>query len=535
MGKSTNTRTVPGRDQGPHNRDGGAWYDDDLTQEELEALKGYDINDLDDFSDDELIASELGFDDGIFGVDKIRKPQRHSSTDPTKTSNVGGGQESWEGNNPEPEIDPAPQMDDLISGDNVAGYNAFQESEFTYIEDGAAAHIPVPRITIYAFCETAATTRLLEGAAIDRRLSKTHLVVHMGGIEKAIDYFQTGATPNLIILETLDGGPTLINKLSALAEVCDASTKVIIIGAVNDISLYRELIRQGISDYVVNPRSPLQLIKAISNLYADPAAGPIGKTIAFVGARGGVGSSTIAHNVGWCTAEELESDTVIVDFDLPFGTVSLDFEHDPTSGLLEALASPQRLDDVLLDRLLQKHTDRLSLFTAPNLLDRDYDLDDNAFELVVDVVRNSAPTIIIDMPHLWSIWSRRLLQTADEIVITTTPDLAAFRNTKNIVDAITSARPNDTKPYLIVNQYDPRTSTVQPEQYAEHVGIDPICTINWEPQLFHTAATNATPLTEVSPRSKAVQSLTLLSQMLLGRATIGRKRKSFDVMQFFKK
>ena len=139
------------------------------------------------------------------------------------------------------------------------------------------------------------------------------------------------------------------------------------------------------------------------------------------------------------------------------------------------------------------------------------------------------------MPHLWSIWSRRLLQTADEIVITTTPDLAAFRNTKNIVDAITSARPNDTKPYLIVNQYDPRTSTVQPEQYAEHVGIDPICTINWEPQLFHTAATNATPLTEVSPRSKAVQSLTLLSQMLLGRATIGRKRKSFDVMQFFKK
>ena len=321
-------------------------------------------------------------------------------------------------------------------------------SEVSEYGDDNVDHRPVPRISIHAFCETPAITALLEKAAVDRRLSKTHLTMHMGGLAKAIDHFQTASTPNLILIEALDGGSELFGQLGELAEVCDPSTKVIIIGRVNDIGLYRELMSQGVSDYIVRPKSPLHVIKSIAELYVDPSAPPIGKTIAFVGARGGVGSSTIAHNVAWSVAEEFHSDTVILDLDLPFGTASLDFEQDPTSGLVEALSSPERLDDVLLDRLLQKYTDRLSLFTAPNLLDRDYDLDDQAFETVIDVVRGAAPTIVIDVPHIWTGWSKRLLQTADEIVITAAPDLASFRNTKNLVDVISGARPNDASPTL---------------------------------------------------------------------------------------
>ncbi|MEM9262639.1 MAG: CtpF protein, partial [Pseudomonadota bacterium] len=246
--------------------------------------------------------------------------------------------------------------------------------------------------------------------------------------------------------------------------------------------------------------------------------------------------STIAHNVGWCTAENLESDTVILDLDLPFGTASLDFEQDPTSGLLESLSAPERLDGVLLDRLLQKHTERLSLFTAPNLLDRDYELADGAFETVIDVVRGVAPTIVIDVPHVWTNWSKRILQTADEIVITTTPDLAAFRNTKNLVDVVSSARPNDGAPKLVINQFDAKTSSVQPEQYAEHVGLEPSCIISWEPQLFHTAATNAAPVTEVGPKTKSAQNIQHLSEVLLGRAEfVSKKPSSFDFGKFFKR
>jgi len=417
----------------------------------------------------------------------------------------------------------------LVAADDVYG------GEITDLGEGEVDHRPVPRISIHAFCETPATTELLEKAAVDRRLAKTHLTIHMGGVAKAIDQFQTAATPNLIILETLASGAEIFTQLSELAEVCDPSTKVIIVGQVNDIILYRELIRQGVSEYIVRPRSPLQLIKTIADLYVDPAAPPIGKTIAFVGARGGVGSSTVAHNVAWCTAEEFKSSTIILDLDLPFGTASLDFDQEASAGLFEALSSPERLDDVLLDRLLQKHTDYLSLFTAPSMLDRDYDLDEQAFETVVDVVRSAAPTVVVDVPHIWTNWSKRILMSADEIVITATPDLASFRNTKNLIDSLNGARPNDSSPTLVINQFDSKMSAVQPDQFAEHVGIEPAQVLAWEPQLFAAAATNAAPLLEVGPKTKTAIALQELAADLIGRTEAGIAKPKFSLAGLFKK
>lgn len=493
--------------------DDDAWLDDELSDEELAALGE------EDFDDEDLLADELGIsdtEDFSFEPEKpapvAKEPPLAAPAKPQRAA---------------PAVAPSRSQAVAIADDSSFDVAEFDESE----ED----HRPVPRISIHAFCETPDTTALLEKAAVDRRLAKTHLTVHMGGLAKAVDHFQTAATPNLIIVETLDGGAGLFAQLGELAEVCDPSTKVILIGRANDIGLYRELMRQGISDYIVRPRSPLQIIKSIATLYVDPSAPPIGRTIAFVGARGGAGSSTLAHNVAWCAAEEMQSDTVILDLDLPFGTASLDFEQDPTSGLVEALASPERLDDVLLDRLLQKHTERLSLFTAPNLLDRDYDIDDQAFETVIDVVRGAAPTIIVDVPHIWTGWSKRLLQTADQIVITATADLAAFRNTKNLVDIISGARPNDSPPLLVINQFDQKVSSVQPTQYAEHVGLKPSVVFTWEPQLFHTAATNASPILTVGAKTKTAQNLRDLTSLILGRTQTASKKSKFSFAGLLKK
>lgn len=505
--------------------DDDVWLNEELSDEELEALGEEDLD------DESLLDAELSFDE-------------------TPTIAIAGGADDFSMDAPQPEAHAAPQpaMKEAAApvaaaptaGSVVRANHALPEDfdagdpvgEFGKDDSD---HRPVPRISIHAFCETPSTTSLIEQAAVDRRLSKAHLTMHMGGLVKAVDHFQTTATPNLIIVETLEGGPALFGQLGELAQVCDPSTKVILIGRVNDIALYRELIRQGVSEYIVRPQSPLQIIRSIAALYVDPSAPPIGRTIAFVGARGGVGSSTIAHNVGWICAEEMRSDTVILDLDLPFGTASLDFEQDPTSGLMEALSSPERLDDVLLDRLLQKHTERLSLFTAPNLLDRDYAIDDQAFETVIDVVRGSAPTIIVDVPHIWTSWSKRLLQTADEIVITAAPDLASFRNTKNLVDIVSSARPNDSAPILVLNQFDPKVSSVQSEQYVEHVGLKPVVTFGWEPQIFHAAATNASPIVQVGPKTKAAAALRELSARVLGRVEAQSSNSKFSLKGLFKK
>lgn len=519
-----------------------SWLEEELTDEELAALGEEDFDD-EDFLSDDIDASladedfDVDVDDFIDdesadldGADDFSMPDLDAldelDTEPTVEKTT--------------DAPPVESVTQEAGSALVAASGGMLDAgdyggEVTDIGDEDIDHRPVPRISIHAFCETPATTALIEKASVDRRLSKAHLTMHMGGLAKAVDQFQTAATPNLVILETMAGGAEIFAQLAELAEVCDPSTKVVIIGQVNDIILYRELIRQGISEYIVRPQSPLQIIKTIADLYVDPSAPPIGRTLAFVGARGGVGSSTLAHNVSWCTAEDYNSDTVLLDLDLPFGTASLDFDQEASAGLFEALNSPERLDDVLLDRLLQKHTEHLSLFTAPSVLDRDYDVDDQAYETVIDVVRGAAPTVVVDVPHVWCSWSKRILTTADEIVITATPDLAAFRNTKQLVDILTAARPNDAPPTLIVNQFDPKLSPVRPEQFAEHVGLQPAQVFNWEPQIFGAAATNAAPIAEVSPKSKAAQGFRELAASLIGRSEADIARPKFSLSGLFSK
>ncbi len=542
-----------------------SWLDEELSDEELAALGEEDFDDEDlanldlsdeDFDDEDLLDEDIdaSFDvsEELGDADTVVTPSKEPDAD---SADVSFDAADFDGDDDEPiATEPATPVEDsaevaaseeVVAAANTAGAlvaagGAMADADaysgaMTGIEDIEVDHRPVPRISIHAFCETPAMTTLLEQAAIDRRLSKAHLTIHMGGLAKAVDQFQTAATPNLVILETLASGAEIFAQLGELAEVCDPSTKVVIIGQINDIILYRELIAQGISEYIVRPHSPLQIIKAIADLYIDPSAPPIGRTLAFVGARGGVGSSTIAHNVGWCSAEEYQSDTIILDLDLAFGTASLDFDQEASAGLYEALSSPERLDDVLLDRLLQKHTDHLSLFTAPSALDREYDVDDQAYETVLDVVRGSAPTVVVDVPHVWCSWSKRILTTADEIIITATPDLASFRNTKQLVDILSAARPNDAPPTLVINQFDSKMSAVQPDQFVEHVGLKPAAVFNWEPQIFGAATTNAAPIVDVSPKSKAAGAIRELSAHLIGRADANIAKPKFSLSGLFQK
>jgi pilus assembly protein CpaE len=408
------------------------------------------------------------------------------------------------------------------------------EDEQTF---GAAPHErPVPRIAIHAFCEFPDTGAALQRAGADRRLSKAHLTIHLGGINAAVEFYNGQITPNLLIVETRLNGQAALDELDRLAAVCDPATKVVVVGRTNDVELYRELIRRGASEYLVAPLAPLQFIEVISGLYLDPGADPIGRVISFIGARGGAGSSTIAHNVGWCIAEELHINTTIVDFDLPFGTLGLDFNDEAGQGVAEALSAPERLDDMLLDRLLIKRGEHLSLFTAPAVLERDYDAAPEAYEAVIDAVRQSTPCVIIDMPHVWTPWSKACLIAADEIVIVATPDLASLRNAKNIIELVKKARPNDISPRLVINQANtPRRPEIPSKDFAETMGIDPISVLPFEPALFGQAANNGQMLIELQPKAAPSEAVRRLARTVTGRsATSSSDKNTTSLFSFLK-
>jgi pilus assembly protein CpaE len=393
---------------------------------------------------------------------------------------------------------------------------------------GAAPHErPVPRISIHAFCEFPDTGTALEQAGADRRLAKAHLKVQLGGIDAAVEHYHGQVTPNLLLVETKLHGAEALAELDRLAEVCDPATKVVVVGRQNDVELYRELMRRGASEYLVAPLSPLQLIEVISGLYMDSSANPIGRVVAVVGARGGVGSSTLAHNIGWCIAEEMHINTTIVDLDLPFGTVGLDFNDEAAQGVVDALSAPERLDDVLLDRLLLKRGEHLSLFTAPATLERDQDASPDSYEAVIHAVRQSIPCVILDLPHVWQPWIKATLLAADDVVIVATPDLTSLRNAKNIIDLLKGARPNDAPPRLVVNQIGvPKRPEIPTKDFAETMGLDPSALIAFEPQLFGQSANNGQMVIETAPKAPVSEAMRALCRAITGRTMQGAEAKN---------
>jgi pilus assembly protein CpaE len=214
----------------------------------------------------------------------------------------------------------------------------------------------------------------------------------------------------------------------------------------------------------------------------------------------------------------MQANAVIVDFDLPFGTAGLDFNQDPVQGVADALGQPDRLDSTLLDRMMVRCTDRLSLFAAPATLDSDYDIGVDAYEEVASKIRGTAPFVVMDLPHAWNGWIRRMLLSADDVVIVATPDLACLRNAKNLVDLIRQARPNDAPPKLVLNQTGvPGRPEIPAKEFSAALASSPTLVIPFDPKTFGQASNNGQMLHEVGAKSKAAEGMGHLAQVLSRR------------------
>ncbi len=426
----------------------------------------------------------------------------------------------------------------ILDNEGVKGVDLpSPNADLERIEETASARArPIPRISIQAFCENAATAELVQLIAEDRRLAKVHVSVHMGGIEAAVAHYQQSPTPNLIIIECNLPRDHIIAELDRLSESCDPGTKVIVMGHVNDVVLYRDLLKRGVSEYLVEPVPPLALMEAISNIYNNPETEPVGHVYAFVGSKGGVGSSTICHNVAWSLSDTIKANVVIADFDLAFGTTGLDFNQDPVQGIAEALSSPDRLDEVLLDRLLTKCSEHLSIFAAPVVLDRDYDMSPAGCDQVIDVVRQNVPYLAVDLPHTWTTWTKSILLQADEVVITATPDLANLRNAKNMVDLMQQSRRNDSKPYLVMNMVNmPKRPEISVKEFEAALNLEATSVIEFDSEGFGQAANNGQMIEEVNAKAKATAAFREIAMAITHRREVGATNKKSSLAPILEK
>jgi len=132
---------------------------------------------------------------------------------------------------------------------------------------------------------------------------------------------------------------------------------------------------------------------------------------------------------------------------------------------------------------------------------------------------------VLDVPHLWTGWTKRVLIAADDIMIVAAPDLANLRNAKNLFDLLRGARPNDHQPHYCLNQVGvPKRPELKPADFAKALEAEPSAVIPFEPQLFGTAANNGQMIAEMAANHRATEMFRVMAQLLTGRAEVRRSR-----------
>lgn len=377
---------------------------------------------------------------------------------------------------------------------------------------------PLPAMALAAFAATPDTRRALATLAASHPMARVHMTLADGGIEAAIAAFETAPSPQIILLEHDGPREALLSGLDALADVCEAGTRVIVIGARNDIALYRDLMRKGVSEYLPAPVTAAQLLACLADLTARPGAVRRGQVHAFIGTGGGAGSSTVALNVAWLVGQSRKSPVSLIDLDLDFGTAGLNLAVDGARGLSDALSAGTRLDGQFLDGLLTRVDDHLRVLP----LSEGTDAAEPAPEMVdhlIDLARDGAAHVILDLPAARSGTARRALVNADHVVVTATPDLAGLRNAKRIVEMLQTLRPGAEAPFVVLNKTGMarRRLEISAKDFAAALGLAPVAAIAFDPRGVTQAANAGKAYVAGGRGSPAAQALRPLVQALAGQ------------------
>ncbi len=341
--------------------------------------------------------------------------------------------------------------------------------------------------------------------------------VRDGDCQHAISYLSEGTGPTVMIVDIGDDEDAVTELLSLIA-AAPASTKLIGIGNINDVELYRELTSAGLIDYLVKPVTRRSLEGAIAKLHAptpeDEAAAGTSHRIAVIGARGGSGSSTVAVNLAWLSAEEYRVPTTLVDLDLEFGTVALSLDLEPTRGLRDALENPSRIDSLFISSATAKLTDRLSVMAAEETLSTDAVINPDAVDVLFDTLGRTNRCIIVDLPRPAVALRQRVLQTVDQIVVVTETTLSGLRDTLRILTSIEEAA-SGTPVYLIANRAGGGHQAMATGDFQKALGRKIDLVIPDDPKAFNTAANAGKPLMQCVANSKAAKAIKAGSKNLI--------------------
>ena len=359
-------------------------------------------------------------------------------------------------------------------------------------------------------------------------------VIRDGGSNEAMQYLTEAPMPRVLIVDISDSPSPLTAMLSLTAAFTD-DTRLVGVGSMNDINLYREMIGAGISDYLVKPITEKSLIAVLQQIEEPeeeieapaPAVDEIQK-IVVVGSRGGCGASTIATNLAWSMAERRNQRTALVDLDLEFGTIALSLDLEPTRGLREALENPSRIDSLFISSATAKLTEKLSVMATEETISHDLMFDPAATGALFDALSREHDCIVVDLPRTAVGMRQGVFQVATQIVLVTELTLSGLRDSIRALSGIEEVAPN-TSIKVIANRMGGAGQAMQLGDFQKALGRKVDFQLSEDKKAFNLASNTGKPLVQVDSRGKASKTLMRTADILDGSKSTkaGTAKKSW--------
>ncbi len=346
--------------------------------------------------------------------------------------------------------------------------------------------------------------------------------VREGGVAEAASTLAGLATPSLLVIDLTDADDPLAD-MAALAEVCDAGTRVVALGTVNDVGLFRDLMASGVQDYLLKPVSAESLAAAMARPVAPTAVEDtggegtgVGKVIAVVGARGGAGASTVAVNTAWLMAHEQGLRVALVDLDLYFGTAALALDLEPGCGFREALENPDRIDGLFIERAMVRAADRLFVLGAEEDLGNRFSFDPAALDRLLETLRADFDCVVVDLPRFAARSQAALLAPPAAVVVVSDPSLAGMRDTARLVAVVKATAPEAAVKVLLNRVGAAKVGELTKDDFERGAELSVDAVIPWDVKAAAASAGVGKAMAEVAARAKPVAVLRDLGGTLAG-------------------
>ena len=341
--------------------------------------------------------------------------------------------------------------------------------------------------------------------------------VEAGGLDRALEALRAEPSPHLLMVDISGIGDPLAD-LRRLRDLCESGTIVIALGEVNDVSLFRDLMSEGVADYLIKPLEPLALQRAILNALRPideierPAAA--GRVVTVLAARGGAGGTTVATTLAWLLANEHGQKVSLVDLDLHFGSVGLALDLAPTGGLPDALANAARVDSLFVTSAAVAESENLSILAAEEPLNTDLPIDPEAMSGLLGELSGTAQYIVLDVPRMLAVMKPELIQAASDIFIVSDLSMVGLRDSMRLLELARTTAPGASIRLVINREGLAGKGQLTPGEYERTIGQDIAARIPEDAHAVAAAVNAGRPLAKAARGSKLLKAMREMAREL---------------------